>query len=583
MIPIVIFLICFLVILLSSGSLAARFLRLIARGQWSAADAEDNLEDRLCLGLVFLVSLASAVSLFFPLSLTVVIAMALSVTVLGLPDAIAFVRIFSLRSGKPNWLLRAVVICWLGGMIFVATGATRHYDTGLYHAQMVKWNKSFGVVPGLTNLHARLGFNSSWDLFGAVTDQGYFQGRAFHVIDLVIGLIFLCASLRGFHRWWQGDRSFSTILRAFGLVVLVCDYRNLLPALSNDWPSALLIYYAFILTAEIFEQRKREPASESQLAPKTGVLAAVCFFTITVKFSTIPILLILFMIFVVLPNKIRVGRTIVAVALAVMTPFVCRNIVLSGYVLYPFSMIDLFNFSWKVPRADVEFQGRLLRFWAFNPAVDWYRAIDMSWTQRVQTWYHVRHREINAVIPWIVVGFLAWIGANFIAPRGKLRSWWYNALCGLAFVGLVYCFIAAPDPRFAMPWIYVFALGGAAWLVRIVVERGKWRPATVSLAGQIGLIAVSALMVRHAGVKRFFQEPLATLTRLNNLPSAEMQSVTTQYGVQVGTVVNGNQAWDAALPNTPELNPWLRLRGQNIKDGFAVTKPFVEELHLSIR
>ena len=30
-----------------------------------------------------------------------------------------------------------------------------HYDTGLYHAQSIRWIEEYGVVPGLGNLHSR--------------------------------------------------------------------------------------------------------------------------------------------------------------------------------------------------------------------------------------------------------------------------------------------------------------------------------------------------------------------------------------------------------------------------------------------
>ena len=34
------------------------------------------------------------------------------------------------------------------------------YDTGLYHAQYIKWIRNYPVVPGLGNLHGRFAFNS---------------------------------------------------------------------------------------------------------------------------------------------------------------------------------------------------------------------------------------------------------------------------------------------------------------------------------------------------------------------------------------------------------------------------------------
>ena len=36
-----------------------------------------------------------------------------------------------------------------------------HVDTGLYHAQAIRWIEEYGVVCGLGNLHSRFAYNSA--------------------------------------------------------------------------------------------------------------------------------------------------------------------------------------------------------------------------------------------------------------------------------------------------------------------------------------------------------------------------------------------------------------------------------------
>ena len=41
-------------------------------------------------------------------------------------------------------------------MLLFSYGASRgylHFDSGLYHAQAIRWIEEYGVVPGLANLH----------------------------------------------------------------------------------------------------------------------------------------------------------------------------------------------------------------------------------------------------------------------------------------------------------------------------------------------------------------------------------------------------------------------------------------------
>ena len=57
---------------------------------------------------------------------------------------------------------RAMVYALL--FLLYAYGTSRgieHYDTGLYHAQSIRWIEEYGVIRGLGNLHSRLAYNSA--------------------------------------------------------------------------------------------------------------------------------------------------------------------------------------------------------------------------------------------------------------------------------------------------------------------------------------------------------------------------------------------------------------------------------------
>jgi len=46
-------------------------------------------------------------------------------------------------------------------MAYGTSHGIMHYDTALYHAQSIHWIEEYGIVPGLGNLHCRLGYNSA--------------------------------------------------------------------------------------------------------------------------------------------------------------------------------------------------------------------------------------------------------------------------------------------------------------------------------------------------------------------------------------------------------------------------------------
>ena len=55
-----------------------------------------------------------------------------------------------------------------------------HYDTGLYHAQSIRWIEEYGIVPGLGNLHSRLAYNSSAFCLSALYSMAFLGGRSYH-------------------------------------------------------------------------------------------------------------------------------------------------------------------------------------------------------------------------------------------------------------------------------------------------------------------------------------------------------------------------------------------------------------------
>src|SRR6266851_6548174 len=60
-------------------------------------------------------------------------------------------------------------------------GPCEYYDTGLYGAPSVRWIQTYPAIPGLANLHGRLGFNSSVFLCIAALAQGPWKDLGFHL------------------------------------------------------------------------------------------------------------------------------------------------------------------------------------------------------------------------------------------------------------------------------------------------------------------------------------------------------------------------------------------------------------------
>ncbi|MDE7187935.1 MAG: hypothetical protein K2O13_10570, partial [Lachnospiraceae bacterium] len=86
---------------------------------------------------------------------------------------------------------------FIGFLFFLfAYGTSRgmiHYDTGLYHAQSIRWLEEYGAVKGLGNLHCRLAYNSSSFALSALYSMSFLGGKSCHCA--AGGLAFLLARI----------------------------------------------------------------------------------------------------------------------------------------------------------------------------------------------------------------------------------------------------------------------------------------------------------------------------------------------------------------------------------------------------
>jgi hypothetical protein len=367
-----------------------------------------------------------------------------------------------------------------------------------------------------------------------------------------------------------------------GIAVILRGYRSLLPSLSNDWPIELLLYYLVILTVEWAEQRS---ATNGSIAAgtmwKAGLAAAACAFAVTIKLSSAPIVLLLLLFLWFAPNKTRTAMLMLIPAICVAVPFLARNVVLTGYLIFPSSALDLFGFDWKMPRVDVEFCSSLLRYWAIDPAIDWYRAADMTLLDQFHTLVEGRADKIVRIIPWFCIGLAAWIGVSAQAKIRRRSDFYYcSAICGLLLAGIAFCFVKVPDPRFARGWFLAFGLFPLAWLCHVAAAGSlNISPRTTRMAAYLFVVGCSLWMIRNAGVKRFLHNTGGTLWNVSDLPVAEVKEVRSEHGVLVKIPVSDKLLWNAALPTTPRLNSSLQMRGQTLKQGFRVTKPAFSDWH----
>lgn len=427
------------------------------------------------------------------------------------------------------------------------------YDAGLYHLQAIRWAETFRDVPGLGNLHFRLGFASAHFPFVAALDPGLGPLRGYHVASglfvAAFGL-FLLLRLRASAARGIGALDLLDLVSAAALFSL----WKLASSPDVDAPLTLL---GLLLARSVVSPSPRRLAALPVLA-SAGV-------ALKLSFAPFAALAVLAACLVPareggLASSRRLLRALTLCAL-LLAGWAARGAVLSGYLAFPIRATGL-PVEHRIPEADASATADLIRSWARSPRPDHATSLH-SWSW-VPSWFLRSLRD-----PAAAAAFLAsagWLAAALVRrlrrtpPDASLPPGWGRLLLVVA-PGLAAWFLAAPDPRFARPLLWALAavaMAGAA-------AQAGLSPRVRSLAALAGTGALALFFLARPGV---FPDRLIEARPLPP-PQVPLRTVTLPSGFEVLSPVEGDRCGDAPIPCTPYPDPRLRLRDpRHVEAGF---------------
>ena len=305
-------------------------------------------ESYIITGIVLVTVYAQIVSLFTKVSLGAnLVLLALSVLIAvyyrdELGDEL--IRMLGkLKSGANFYVYLAVFLI----MAYGASHGYMHYDSDLYHAQAIRWIEEYGIVRGLGNLHVRLAYNSSAFPLSALYSFRFLGGQSYHVMSGFFALLLAwqCVDIKNVLR--RGHPVISDFARLAAIYYLFTIYDEMM-APASDYFLSCLVFYIIIhwLDMNVRHERSYLPYI---------LLALLGVFAITIKLSAAPMLLLTIVpIYKLFHNrtkeKMRAFWVSVALAFVIVLPFLIRNIILSGWLLYPVTFLDFFGFYWEIPK-----------------------------------------------------------------------------------------------------------------------------------------------------------------------------------------------------------------------------------------
>lgn len=512
----------------------------------------------LMAGLVFNTVYAQIFSLFYKVGL---LANLLLLGICGM-TAVVFGRQLAegLRQGYRS-ASRGRRLFYLFLFLLFAYGTSRgiiHYDTGLYHAQSIRWIEEYGVVKGLGNLHCRLAYNSSSFSLSALYSFAFLGGPSYHCMAGFTALLLagVCSEVT---EAWKRKRLFAAdIARLAGFYYLFIIFDEMVSP-ASDYFTVLTIFYIVIRYLELAEKGER-------FWLPYGLLSLLGVYTMSLKLSAVPILLLTARPAAMLIRDKNIKGIIGCIGLGILILLPCflRNILISGWMIYPFTAIDLFDVDWKIPKSIADYDAREIRVWGrgihdtarFGESIcQWFP----GWFASQSALDRAAILGAAAAVPASLAGFLWAVKRKEEIQRGLML--------GAVTVSLSFLFwlFSAPLIRYGCVYVWLAApVTFGALALRHIRTKTFWRPVYI-LAGLLACYKILALGKEIAA--GYTPEYLILQKDYENyqVENCRIQGIQFYYPSQ------GDQTGYRAFPSAPAI-PSAELRGNSLKDGFRYKK-----------
>lgn len=434
-----------------------------------------------------------------------------------------------------------------------------HEDTALYHAQMVQWIRNFPVIKGLGNLHGRFAFNSHLQLLEAYSELEIFGKFVYHQFNGFIFLIYTIFSALSLKSYIANSEKVSLKLILFALfsypmAFIAC--RNWISSLSTDLPATVFVLISFTI---LLDMRSLKEATHLNFTFATLIL--LIFFLITIKLSTFPILFLL--LFLIIKYPTLISKRIVMFSLIsgslILIPWILRNILLSGYLIYPFYQIDLFTLDWKIPLVKAINENFLIQNNARLPRPDWN---NFSYTGH---WlpYWVQHQNVINHLLFVITLLSIPYWAFQLIKRWNSQKNNYLIIWFISIMGIFYWFFKAPDYRF----VHGFLIANSLLTITIAMDYFLHRYLSRSFFIYFPIFLFIIFLI----VRNLFSPLMIKDTYLfpSEYPKVEAKSYSIKNVVFYVPVENG-KCWNTSIPCVPyhQLLKEIRMRGSGLKEGF---------------
>lgn len=437
-------------------------------------------------------------------------------------------------------------------------------DMDLYHGQSVRWIEEYGVVKGLGNLHTRFGYNSASFATAALFSMKFLLGRSLHTVNGWLALL-SSVELLNLGRIFKRKKMLLSDYARIGLFYYLTTIWDEILNTSSDYAVMLTIF--FIIIKWMAQLEVEDESQRNHIAPY-ALLCVAGVYTLTLKVTAGLILLLLIKPAYMLIKQKRwkeIGIYLL-LGLIVAVPWFVRNVFITGWLLYPFPALDLFQVDWKMTDVSlIIVDAELIGIYAKGLQEV---GIDVPLQEWFPHWFSTQLSSVEKLL--VLADMVSCILLPAIALWTVVKKQW-EKLDVLLVMGTVLCSylfwqFSAPMMRYGYAHVLLVATIIFGHLLEVLPPIKQFK---VTNLVYIGICAFCVYKLWLGGCyiydNRFAPDPMWQVTyREYKTESYEIDGVTLYYSLEGGLC-----GYDP-FPSAPYMQYNLELRGEGLEDGFRI-------------
>ena len=385
-------------------------------------------------------------------------------------------RIFG--SGSTRIIKVIVFSIFFVAALFFTTEGNFFSDSGYYHEQSIRWIEEFGTVKGSVHILKRLAYNSCYFCQCALYSMKDIFSQSLHCLSGFYGILVMGYALAGFNK---SIRTNAIRLAPFVYFILLCSE---ITSPASDYPLVFSVFYVVIRWFELRDD------NEEHYSPY-ALLSLFVVFLISIKLTVGCLILIVIKPAIAMIKEKRVKEIITSImaGIIILLPYFIRNYIICGWLIYPFTKIDIFNPDWKLPMRHVQADADEIKVWGRGMGQIGGQVTDSIkvWIPHWWEYMSVPNRMIVASAIIVLSVYLVYRVCRFISEviRHGIKKTATEVVIDnidryifevALLLSLLYWFLESPLFRYGVCYIFIamfYAIGdmlGEAWNKSVIIK-----------------------------------------------------------------------------------------------------------------